>query len=194
VEEVTQELGQNIGEAVSSVQGDLSDLGQVGQDTLGGLAATLAGAGAAGLVGAAALAAAAVGAGRLTAALEDAAAKQERLKEQAAEWAQAYMEAGSGISTPRRSSPGEQIFGDPKLAEAQENMHAWGVELDVAVAAMAGSQSAIDDVSASIDRQAAALEANAREQTAMPRTSSRRPPGSPQRTMSSSRARRRSMN
>ncbi|GAA4057557.1 hypothetical protein GCM10023065_03020 [Microbacterium laevaniformans] len=163
-EEVTQELGQNIGEAVSSVRGDLSDLGQVGQDTLGGLAATLAGAGPAGLVGAAALAAAAVGAGGLTAALEDAAAKQERLKEQAAEWAQAYMEAGSSIlNTSQIIAKGEQIFGDPeKLAEAQENMHAWGVELDVAVAAMAGSQSAIDDVSASIDRQAAALEANAR--------------------------------
>ncbi|WP_295012491.1 hypothetical protein [uncultured Microbacterium sp.] len=65
-QEVTQEVGQNLGEAVSSVRGNLSDLGQVGQDTLGGLAATLAGTGPAGIAGAAALAAGAVGLGVMT--------------------------------------------------------------------------------------------------------------------------------
>ncbi|MFF8186603.1 hypothetical protein ACF044_05025 [Microbacterium sp. NPDC016588] len=69
-QEVTQEIGQNLGEAVSSVRDNISDLGQVGQDTLGGLAGTLAGAGPAGIVGAAALAAGAVGLGLVTAELQ----------------------------------------------------------------------------------------------------------------------------
>lgn len=68
--EVTQEIGQNLGEAVSSVRDNIGDLGQVGQDTLGGLAGTLAGAGPAGIVGAAALAAGAVGLGLVTAELQ----------------------------------------------------------------------------------------------------------------------------
>lgn len=67
--EVTQEIGQNFGEAVSSIRDNLGDLGQVGQDTLGGLAATLAGTGPAGLLGAAALGAGAVGLGLVTAEL-----------------------------------------------------------------------------------------------------------------------------
>lgn len=79
-EEVTQEMGQNLGEAVSSIRGDLTDLGQVGQDTLGGLAATLAGSGPAGIAGAAALAAGAVGLGLVTAEMEKQKEQAEALR------------------------------------------------------------------------------------------------------------------
>lgn len=163
-QEVTQELGSNLGEAVSSIRGDLSELGQVGQDTLGGLAATLAGAGPAGIVGAAGLAAGAVGLGLVTAGMQEAAEKQERLKELAAEWAQAYMEAGSSIlNTSQIVAKGQDIFGDPEQYDvAKQNAKNWGVEITTAVAAMSGSQTAIDEVSAAVQAQADALEANAR--------------------------------
>lgn len=161
-QELTQEVGQNLGETVSSIRGDFSDLGQVGQDTLGGLAATVAGMGPAGLVGALALAAGAIGLGAVSAGFDDLSAKQERLKEQSAEWAQAYMEAGSSIlSTSQIIAKGQEIFGDPeKYAEATENAKNWGVEVSTAVAAMAGSQTAIDAVSRALGKQADALKAN----------------------------------
>lgn len=89
-QEVSQEVGQNLGEAVSSIRGDLSDLGQVGQDTLGGLAATLAGAGPAGLLGAAALAAGAVGLGAVTAEIQN---QQEQAEELKARLSDLYKEA-----------------------------------------------------------------------------------------------------
>ncbi|MFM2720474.1 hypothetical protein [Microbacterium mcarthurae (nom. nud.)] len=160
-EEVTQEIGSNLGEAVSSVRGDLSDLGQVGQDTLGGLAATVSGMGPAGLVGALALAAGAVGLGAVTAGLEEAEEQAERLKEQAAEWAQAYVDAGSTVlSTAQIIEKGQRLLVD-EGDKVRNNAELWGVSAATAAAAMAGSQSAIDQVSRSLDRQRDALEANA---------------------------------
>jgi hypothetical protein len=79
--EVSQEIGQNLGETVSSIRGNLSDLGQVGQDTLGGLAATLAGGGPAGIVGAAGLAAGAIGLGLVTAELQKQQEEADRMRE-----------------------------------------------------------------------------------------------------------------
>lgn len=96
-QEVQQEIGQNLGEAVSSFSGDLSDLGQVGQDTLGGLAATIAGTGPAGLVGAALLAAAAIGVGGISASLAEAEEKRQALAERASELAQAYVDAKGDV-------------------------------------------------------------------------------------------------
>lgn len=162
--EVQNEIGQNLGAAVSTIRGDFSDLGQVGQDTLGGLAATAAAMGPAGLAGALALAAGAVGLGAITAGLEDAEARQQRLIEQGAEWGKAFMESGGNILTASQIvAAGQEIFGDPeRYKEAQQNAKDWGVEISTAVAAMAGSQSAIDAVTGSVDAQRAALEANAR--------------------------------
>lgn len=160
-EEVTQEIGSNLGEAVSSVRGNLSDLGQVGQDTLGGLAATVSGMGPGGLVGAMALAAGAYGLGAVTAGLEDAEERAERLKEQAAEWAQAYVDAGSTVlSTAQIIDRGQRLLVD-QGDEVRKNADLWGVSAATAAAAMAGSQSAIDQVSDALDRQQRALEANA---------------------------------
>lgn len=160
--ELQSEIGQNLGETVSSFRGNLSDLGQVGQDTLGGLAATVASAGPAGLVGAFALAAGALGLGALTAGLQDAEERQDRLKEQAGEWAQAYVDAGSTVlNASQIVEKGQQLLVD-KGDEVRKNAELWGVSVSTAAAAMAGSQTAIDQVSDSLDRQQSALEANAR--------------------------------
>ncbi|GAA3948929.1 hypothetical protein [Microbacterium soli] len=92
--EVTQEVGQNLGEAVSSIRGDLSDLGQVGQDTLGGLAATIASSGPAGIAGAAALAAGAVGLGAITAELDKQNERVQALRQYFADAWKAAVEGG----------------------------------------------------------------------------------------------------
>lgn len=159
--EVTQEVGSNLGEAVSSIRGDFSDLGQVGQDTLGGLAATVSSMGPGGVVGALALAAGAIGLGAVTAGLEEAEEKAERLKEQAAEWAQAYVDAGAQVlNTTQIIEKGQKLLVD-QGDDVRKNSELWGVSISTAAAAMAGSQSAIDQVSDSLDRQEAALKANA---------------------------------
>ncbi len=84
-QELQQEIGQNLGEAVASFRGDLADLGQVGQDTLGGLAATVAGAGPLGMLAAIGLAAGAAGLGALTAAFEESEEAAAEVRERSAE-------------------------------------------------------------------------------------------------------------
>jgi len=104
-QEVQQEIGQNLGEAVSSIRNDITELGQVGQDTLGGLAATLAGTGPAGLVGAAALAGAALGLGFLTGEWEKRGEEADALRDRiagifsgAAEEGRKYLDTAAFIS------------------------------------------------------------------------------------------------
>lgn len=98
-QEVTQEIGSNLGEAVSSVRDNFSDLGQVGQDTLGGLAATLAGTGPAGIAGAALLAAGAVGLGAMTAELQKQQEEAERTRERISDAYQQIAEDGQRFIT-----------------------------------------------------------------------------------------------
>lgn len=163
-QELQQEIGSNLGEAVSSFRGDMGDLSQVGQDTFGGLAATVAGMGPAGFLGALALAAGAAGLGAITAGLNDAEERQERLAESAADWAKAYAEAGTSIlTTSQIVARGNEIFGDPEQYKvAETNAKNWGVEMSTAVAAMAGSQTAIAAVNDGLERQEAVLAANSR--------------------------------
>lgn len=134
-QEVSQEVGQNLGEAVSSIRGDLSDLGQVGQDTLGGLAATLAGAGPAGIAGAAALAAGAVGLGLVTAELQAQEERAERLRDRlsaayqdAAQAGRDYLdvsqliaEANDLIYNPDRADEWKQVQEDAKTLQLDVN-------------------------------------------------------------------------
>lgn len=162
-EEVTQEVGSNLGEAVSSIRGDLSDLGQVGQDTLGGLAATVAGMGPAGLAGAFALAAGAVGLGALTAGQEEAKEKQEALNESAAKFAEGYIEGIDGaISASQVFAEINSIATDPERYKvAGTNAKNWGVDVSTAMRAMAGDATAIGTVEVALNRQKAAMDANA---------------------------------
>ncbi|MDJ1115385.1 hypothetical protein [Microbacterium dauci] len=151
--ELSQEMGQNLGEAVSSFRGDMSDLGQVGQDTLGGLAATLAGAGPAGLVGAAALAAGAVGLGAVTASLQEADEKQQALAESAAEWASAYQEsAGKIVSASHVVAEVQDIAtNEERYKQAKQNATDWGTDVATAMRAMAGDATALEVATSSLN-------------------------------------------
>jgi len=162
-QEVQQEFGSNLAESVSSVRGDLSELGQVGQDTLGGLAGTIAGMGPGGLVGALALAAGAVGLGAVTAGIEEAKEKQEALNEAAAKFAEGYTTGVNGaIDAAQVFAEINAIATDPdRYKEAGENAKNWGVDVATAMRAMAGDATAIGTIEGALDRQAEALKRNA---------------------------------
>lgn len=144
-QEVQQEVGQNLGEAVSSIRGDFSDLGQVGQDTLGGLAATVSSMGPLGLAGSFALAAGAVGLGAFTAGQEEAAEKQEELNQKASEWADAYTtSAGRIVDASHIVAQIQAIATDPeRYKEATDAAKEWGVDIPTAMRAMAGDADAL---------------------------------------------------
>lgn len=150
-QEVTQEVGQNLGEAVSSIRGDLTDLGQVGQDTLGGLAATLAGTGPAGIVGAAGLAAGAVGLGLVTAEIQEQNERVQRLKEYFAEAWQAAVEGGKTyIDTATVIGEMNDIIFNPDRADEykkiQEDVNTLGLDRKTLLRAAAGDQEALNVV------------------------------------------------
>lgn len=161
--ELQSEIGQNLGETVSSFRGDLSDLGQVGQDTLGGLAATVSSMGPAGIAGAFALAAGAAGLGAFTAAQEDARARQEKLNEEAAKFADGYLSGINGaIDAAQVFAEINAIATDPdRYKTASDNAKNWGVDVSTAMRAMAGDATALGTVDSALDRQADALERNA---------------------------------
>jgi len=154
-QEVTQELGQNLGEAVSSIRGDMSDLGQVGQDTLGGLAATLAGTGPAGIAGAAALAAGAVGLGLVTASLQEQEEAAERLRERLSGVYQEAAEEGRNYVNEAQvvAEMNSLIFDPERVGEwkqLQEDAHKLGLDRSTVLAAQAGSLTDQEKVQASI--------------------------------------------
>jgi hypothetical protein len=89
--EVGDEIKTNLGETFSSFRGDLTDLPQIAQDTLGGLA----GSGAlGGIAGIAATAAGAAGLGLIIGALENGQLTAEEMRAKVAELAQALIDAG----------------------------------------------------------------------------------------------------
>lgn len=149
--EATQELGQNLGETVSSIRGDLSDLGQVGQDTLGGLAASLAGGGPAGIAGAAALAAGAVGLGLVTAEIEKQHERVEKLKEYFSEaWREAVEGGRDYIDTATVIGEMNDIIFNPDRADEykriQEDANRLGLDRSILLQAAAGDQDALNQV------------------------------------------------
>lgn len=150
-QEVTQEIGSNLGEAVSSVRGDLSDLGQVGQDTLGGLAATIAGSGPGGILGAAALAAGAVGLGMVTAELQRQQEEADRLRERLGSAFQAAVEDGrTYIDTAQLIAEANDVMFNPERADEWKRLQgeAKGLSLDnsTLIAANAGDLAAQEEV------------------------------------------------
>ncbi|MCK2028096.1 hypothetical protein KZC56_17500 [Microbacterium sp. SSW1-47] len=141
--EVTQEIGQNFGEAVSSIRDNLGDLGQVGQDTLGGLAATLAGTGPTGLLGAAALGAGAVGLGLVTAELQK---QQEAADEMRRRISAAYRGAAEDgrafIDTQQIIAEGLDLIFNPDRADeykkAVQDANTLGIDLSDIIAGANG--------------------------------------------------------
>lgn len=88
--EVGGELKQNIGETFSSFRGDVTDFGQVAQDTLGGLASGLEG-----IPGIALVAAGAAGIGLILGALENGQNQTAAWKQDVADLTGQYIDAGN---------------------------------------------------------------------------------------------------
>lgn len=155
-QEVTQEMGQNLGQAVSSFRGDMTDLAQVWQDTLGGLAASVAAVPGFGIPAAAALAVGAAGFGLVMNGVDQTKEKQEELNQAAADWAQAYMDsAGQIIDAAAVVAKVQEIATDPdQYKKAGENAKNWGADVTTTMRAMAGDGTALDIVQKSLnDRQ-----------------------------------------
>lgn len=89
VKEFGNEAKQNISETFSSFRGDVSDFGQIAQDTLGGLASGLNG-----IPAIAAVAAGAAGIGLILGSIETGKAETEEWKAKVADLAGAFIEAG----------------------------------------------------------------------------------------------------
>lgn len=117
-DEVTTEGFANAAEAVSSFRGDVEDLGQIGQDTLGGLAGTLAGTGPAGIVGAVGLAAAAAGWGLITQSIQDQEEAARKLRERlTSAYEDAASEGRSYIDTAQFIAEANDLIFNPDRAD-----------------------------------------------------------------------------
>lgn len=140
-EEVSGELKQNLGETFSSFRGDLEDLPQIAQDVFGGIAAgagtVTASLGLAGIAGAI---------GLVIGGLAQAQEEQRKNEEAANDWADAYQQAGGRVlDTASIISRGQKILRDQQ-EDIAKNAELWGVNESTALAAMAGSQSALEEV------------------------------------------------
>lgn len=102
--EVQAEFGQNMGEAVSSFRGDLEDLGQIGQDTLGGLAGTLGQLGGAGALAGVGLGVGAAAVGVLTDSFTKAKEATDDAKESAYEYGITVAQVGKYADVSNRLS------------------------------------------------------------------------------------------
>ncbi len=153
--ELQNEIGSNLGEAVSSFRGDMQDLGQVGQDTLGGLAATVASVPGFGIPAAAALAAGAAGLGLVTAEFERIAEEEEESRQRVADWASAYIEsAGRIVGAAHVVAEVNAISTDPeRYKEAQEAAKDWGVDVSTAMLGLAGDETALGIVTETLGKR-----------------------------------------
>lgn len=153
--EFKQEALQNFSEVTSSFDGSMSSIQDLAQGTLGGLASSgLPGVGIAAGV-------AAAGIGLIGGALQNVQEETEASKQRAAEWAAAFIEAGSRVlTTAQTTAAGLDIITDPeRYKEAQTNAENWGVSLSTAIAAMTGQQWALDAATESVEALTAAQDA-----------------------------------
>lgn len=140
--EVSGELRQNLGETFSSFRGDLEDLPQIAQDTLGGLA----GSGAlGGIPGLAATAAGAAGLGLLIGAMDVIEQKNEALQQRANDLAKAFIDAGTNVmnATAVAAASADVLTDNDKRKEVQAYADALGVDLATAVRAYVGDANAM---------------------------------------------------
>lgn len=142
--EVSGELRQNLGETFSSFRGDLEDLPQIAQDTLGGLAGSGALGGIAGL---AVTAAGAAGLGLITAELLKQQEEASKLRERLADAYKAAAEEGRNyIGTAQLIAEANSIMFDPDRAEEwkrlQQDAKDIGLDTERLIAANAGDRDA----------------------------------------------------
>ncbi|MCC2032451.1 hypothetical protein [Microbacterium allomyrinae] len=151
--EVSGELRQNLGETFSSFRGELSDLPQIAQDTLGGLA----GAGAlGGIAGLAATAAGAAGLGLITAELQRQQEEADRLRERIGGMYQAAAEDGRAyLDTAQLIGEANSVMFDPDRAnewkQIQTDAKDLGLEVSRVIAANAGDTEAQAEVQSRIN-------------------------------------------
>lgn len=144
--EVGGELRQNLGETISSFRGDLADLPQVAQDTLGGLA----GSGAlGGIPGLALTVAGAAGLGLITTALQEQQDEAARLKEAMAGMYRAAVEEGRAwIDEAQILAAVNDVLFDPEkeslYKQAERDARTLGVEVNDVLRAQAGDQDKIN--------------------------------------------------
>jgi hypothetical protein len=157
-EEFKDEANSTAREAAASFDGSAESIGDAFQEIAANAFAGFGPAGAlAGL-------AAAAGIGLAMAGFENVQAAQEESQQRAAEWADAYIEAGSRTLTfDQKAAKVRDIITDPdRYKTATDNAKLWGVSIDTAVAALAGSESAITDVTTALDAKRVASEKEAR--------------------------------
>lgn len=151
--EVGDELRQNLGETFSSFRGDLEDLPQIAQDTLGGLA----GSGAlGGIPGLAVTAAGAAGLGLIIGAIDNINQAAEKSEERANDLANAYIEAGSTVlSTIETAARVGNVITDKELRTEAENLaKTLSIDMAEAVRIVAGDTNALAGAQAILaDRQ-----------------------------------------
>ncbi|EQM75920.1 MULTISPECIES: hypothetical protein [Microbacterium] len=142
--EVSGELRQNLGETFSSFRGDLEDLPQIAQDTLGGLAGSGALGGIAGL---AVTAAGAAGLGLISAELQRQQEEANKLRERLAGVYQAAAEEGRNyIDTAQLIAEANSVMFDPDRADEwkriQQDARDIGLDTERLIAANAGDRDA----------------------------------------------------
>lgn len=146
--EVADELRANLGETFSSFRGDLEDLPQIAQDTLGGLAGSGALGGIAGL---AATAAGAAGLGLITAEMQRQTEEAEKLRERlSGAYSEAAEEGRNYISTAQIVAEAHDLAFNADRADEwkrlQEDAHTLALDTSTLVAANAGEASAQAEV------------------------------------------------
>lgn len=166
-QELKQEIGSNLGEAVSSFRGDLTDLSQVGQDTLGGLAATLASAGPAGIVGALALAAGAVGWGAITQNLADQQEQADKLRDRLSSAYREAAEAGRDyLDVSQMIAEANDLMYNPDRADEylklQEDARTLHLDINTIIKANAGDLTAQSVVQGEINSYLSTQDAHAK--------------------------------
>lgn len=146
-EEFKDEANSTAREAAASFDGSAESIGDAFQEIA---ANAFAGFGPAGAV--AGLAAAA-GIGLVIAGFEKANEATEESKERANEWADAFIEAGGRVLDFETTMAKIRDITTGQFEEATKNAELWGVSVETAIAAMAGSDTALDSITASVEAQ-----------------------------------------
>lgn len=159
-DEFKDEANSTAKEAAASFDGSAESIGDAFQEIA---ANAFSGFGPAGAV---AGTAAAIGLGAATAGFEKVEEEQRKSEERIAQWAEKFIEAGARVlSAATIIAESEDIMTDSeRYKEAQEAADQWGVSIETAVQALAGSPSALRDVKTSLEEQRAALDAQAKAQ------------------------------
>lgn len=146
VEEFRDEANSTAKEAAASFDGSAESVIDAFQEVA---ANAFAGFGPAGVL---AGLAAALGIGAAVSGFDQVNQAEQESRERAAEWAQAFVEAGDKVLTAAVTSAKALSIAtdDEEFKKAGENAKNWGVDVSVAIAAMAGEKWALDAVNQSL--------------------------------------------